>query len=109
MIMGAFPIQSDTVSTGEWIDNGRNGLLVPPEDPAEVADALRKAVSDDLLVNQAADFNNSITRARVDMEVVRPQVINAYQQVAGCRPFNGCFERSAGHSTTKMRVGDFDQ
>ena len=93
MIMGAFPIQSDTLSTGEWIDDGRNGLLVPPEAPVAVADAIRRAVTDDLLVNQAADFNDRMTRSRVDMSIVKPQVVAAYQQVAMWRRFGGASEK----------------
>jgi glycosyltransferase involved in cell wall biosynthesis len=81
MIMGAFPIQSDTVSTGEWID-GCNGFLVPPEDPVAVADAIRRAVADDRLVNQAADLNDRATKDRVDIGVVRPRVIEMYRRVA---------------------------
>jgi hypothetical protein len=92
MIMGAFPVQSDTVSTGEWIVNGRNGLLVPPEDPAAVADAIRKAVADDLLVNQAADFNDRLTRSRVEMSIVKPRVVEAYRQVAMWQQFRAASE-----------------
>jgi len=81
MIMGAFPIQSDTVSTGEWIVDGRNGFLVPPEDAGLVATAIRKAVTDDALVDQAAGLNDELTRSKVDISLIMPRVIRMYEQV----------------------------
>jgi glycosyltransferase involved in cell wall biosynthesis len=82
MIMGAFPIQSDTISTAEWIQNGCNGLLVPPEDPQVVAEAITRALSDDTLVDNAALNNGRITRERVDKSFIQPQVIAMYKRVA---------------------------
>lgn len=94
MIMGAFPVQSDTVSTGEWIDDGHNGRLVPPEDPPRVADAIRRAVTDDLLVNQAADFNDRMMRSKVEMSIVRPRVIEAYRHVMMWQQFKRMYGNS---------------
>lgn len=86
MIMGAFPLQSDTVSTAEWIEHGRNGLLTNPEDPATIEDALRRAVADDRLVNEAAELNAGKTRARLDWGVVVPKVRAMYENVAKRMP-----------------------
>ena len=80
MVMGAFPIQSDTGATGEWIDDGRNGLMVRPEDVAGVEAALRRAISDDDLVDSAAVINRRLTDERIDLSVVRPRVIEAYER-----------------------------
>jgi glycosyltransferase involved in cell wall biosynthesis len=82
MSMGAFPIQSDTVSTAEWIENGRNGLLVPPEDSETVANAIRRALRDDNLVQCAAEINSQIIAERVDASVIKPQVIELYRRAA---------------------------
>jgi glycosyltransferase involved in cell wall biosynthesis len=81
MTMGAFPIQSDTGATGEWIDSGRNGLMVQPEDVKGVEAALRKALSDDALVDSAAEINRHLTDERIDENVVRPKVLAAYERV----------------------------
>jgi len=81
MVMGAFPIQSDTVSTAEWINHGENGLLVPPEDPVAIAAAIRRALSDDALVDRAAEINARITSERIDRTVIQPQVIAMYEKV----------------------------
>ena len=62
MAMGACPVQSDTGSTAEWIDNGENGLLVPPEDVGVIESAIRRVVSDDELVLRADRLNEALVR-----------------------------------------------
>lgn len=81
MIMGAFPIQSDTISTAEWVENGKNGFLVPPEDPEEVAVAIRRALSDAALVEQAAEINTRIADERLDRECIRSEVVSFYKRL----------------------------
>lgn len=82
MVMGAFPVQSDTISTAEWISQGVNGLLVPPEDPEAIAAAMRRALFDDALVDRAAEINRRMTAERIDRLVIQPQVIAMYGKVA---------------------------
>ena len=82
MIMGAFPIQSDTVSTREWITSGSNGLLVPPESPEDVAAAIRRALVDDTLVQQAAEINTRIADEKLGRDRIRDEVISLYERVA---------------------------
>ena len=81
MIMGAFPIQSDTVSTGEWIESGNNGFLVPPGDPEAVATALRRALTDSPLVEHAAEINTRIADERLDRERIQREVVSLYERV----------------------------
>ena len=81
MALGAFPIQSDTISTREWITDGANGFLVPPEDPATIEKAIRRAVFDDTLVDSAAAINYRMARDRVDYSIIQPQVISMYEKV----------------------------
>jgi len=81
MIMGALPIQSDTISTQEWIRDGENGLLVAPEDPDDVERALRRALADDELVDRAERLNERLTDERVAYPVVAPRAVEAYRRV----------------------------
>ncbi|HWC27838.1 MAG TPA: glycosyltransferase, partial [Solirubrobacteraceae bacterium] len=81
MIMGALPIQSDTISTQEWITDGENGLLVAPEDPDDVERALRRALVDDELVDRADRLNRRLTDERIAYPVVAPRVVEAYRRV----------------------------
>ena len=84
MIMGAFPIQADTVSTAEWIRDGENGFLVPAEQPETIAIAIQRALIDDELVEQAGELNTSIADERLDQEKLRPRIIEIYKKAA-CR------------------------
>jgi len=85
MVMGAFPIQADTVSTSEWIQDGENGLLVPPEEPEAIARAIQRALTDDKLVEQAASLNADVAAKRLDQELIRPRVIELYKRTASDR------------------------
>jgi glycosyltransferase involved in cell wall biosynthesis len=81
MVMGAFPIQSCTSCAAEWIVDGTGGILVPPNDPDIVATAIRKAVTDDALVDAAAAENARIARARLDAGRIRDIAVQIYEKV----------------------------
>lgn len=80
MAMGAFPVQSDTSCADEWMRDGETCLFVPPEDPAEVALALRRALTDDALVDRAAEINRQTIAERLDVSVVRLQALAMYEK-----------------------------
>jgi glycosyltransferase involved in cell wall biosynthesis len=82
MAMGSFPIQSNTSCADEWIKCGESGFFVPPEDPQVIADAIRRAVTDDDLVDRAAEINARTVMERLDQSVIRPKVIAMYERVA---------------------------
>jgi glycosyltransferase involved in cell wall biosynthesis len=82
MAMGSFPIQSDTSCASEWIIHGTTGLIVPAEDPQSVAAAIRLAVTEDALVDRAAELNAELVRKRLDESHVRLQVVEIYKKVA---------------------------
>lgn len=81
MMMGSFPIQSSTACADEWIEHGRSGLLVPPEDPEEVEKALRRALSDDALVDGAAALNLETAQRKLDRKVLKPAILDFYARV----------------------------
>jgi glycosyltransferase involved in cell wall biosynthesis len=81
MVMGAYPIQSDTACLNGWIEDGKNGTLVPPEDPEIVARAIRVALTSDALVNNAAKKNFKIARERLDDAVISPMVVKMYNDI----------------------------
>lgn len=83
MVMGSFPIQSCTACADEWIVDGQSGFIVPPEDPEPIAAAIRRAVSDDALVDRAAELNAKVAQERLDKAIIRPQVIAMYEKIAG--------------------------
>lgn len=83
MVMGAFPIQSCAACADEWLVEGETGFIVDSEDPHIVAEALRRALTDDALVNSAAARNWQVAQARLDAEKIKSQIIGLYQQVLG--------------------------
>lgn len=81
MAMGSFPIQSNTGCTDEWIEDGKTGILVHPNDPEDVEMACRRALTDDALVNQASYRNAQLVVERLDQSIIKPQVVKMYQKV----------------------------
>jgi glycosyltransferase involved in cell wall biosynthesis len=81
MVMGAFPIQSCTACANEWIEDGRSGFIVPPEDPHIIAEALRRAVTDDALVDQAVAINDETVRQRLNYADIQKTTIDIYRSV----------------------------
>lgn len=81
MAAGSFPIQSWTACADEWIEDGRTGLLVPPDDPEAVEAAIRNALADDVLVDRAAEENLRTATLRLDRERIRPMAVGIYTRV----------------------------
>lgn len=79
--LGAFPIQSNTSCADEWIIDGETGFIVPPEDPEILASALRKAISDDHLVDNAALINETTAQKYLDYCVIKEKVIKFYTKL----------------------------
>ena len=82
MAMGSFPIQSETACADEWLEDGKNGMIVPPEDPDLIEKAIRRALTDDNLVNKAAEVNDRIVRERLNQDEIRAKTISFYSKVA---------------------------
>src|SRR6185312_2882643 len=80
MVLGALPVQSDTISTAEWIQHGGNGLLVSPSDIDSIIAAIRRALTDDKLVDEAALVNEQVVNERLDLLKIRPKVIDLYKK-----------------------------
>jgi glycosyltransferase involved in cell wall biosynthesis len=82
MSLGAFPIHSNLETVSEWVEDGKNGFLVPPEDVNAVAQALRIALTDDAMVDKAAELNAEIVSKQLADPVIRQQVIALYKAFA---------------------------
>src|SRR4030066_1151075 len=81
MVMGSFPIQSDTSCANEWFKTGQTGILVSREDPEDVEKAIRKALADDDLVNRAAGLNYDMLFNRLEYSKIKNKVINIYKDL----------------------------
>lgn len=94
MVMGAFPIQSNTACANEWVEDGKNGLLVPPEDPHIIAEALRRAIIDDDLVDQAVAMNDEIVRQRLSYAHIQSQTIEMYESIFSSQSHDNSLQTS---------------
>jgi glycosyltransferase involved in cell wall biosynthesis len=81
MVMGSFPVQSDTSCAKEWFNDGATGILVPPEDPEIIEKAIRKALTDDDLVNKAAELNYSELFNRLERTKLKKAIIEMYNGI----------------------------
>lgn len=79
MIMGSFPIQSATSCADEWVVDQSTALLVQPESPEDVAQALLRALGDDELVDEAARLNAIVASERLDAGPIRQSVQAIYR------------------------------
>lgn len=81
MALGAFPIQTNTSCCEEWIEDGKTGFSIPPDNVDVIADRIREAVTNDALVDKAAQQNWKLVCDRLDGAVLREAVIADYQHL----------------------------
>lgn len=79
--LGAFPIHSNVESLKDWISNGKNGLLTPPEDPKAVAEALCFTLNNNSLIDKASRINAELVLNKLSSGVVKPKVVEMYQRI----------------------------
>jgi glycosyltransferase involved in cell wall biosynthesis len=81
LAMGAFPIQTNTSCCDEWFEDGKGGFLVPPDNVEMIADRLRHALTDDVLVDEAAEHNWPTVVERLDADGMTEQVARFYRVI----------------------------
>lgn len=81
LTMGSFPVQSSTSCGTEIAPQGRGALFVAPTDVEAVAAALRRALTDDALVDAAAPRNAVAAREHLDRAHTGARVIDAYERI----------------------------
>jgi hypothetical protein len=82
LIMGAYPIQSSAADTRGWIEHGINGHVVPADDIGLIIGALKDALLNDQLVDNAEVINLRLMKEKRDLSVVKPQVVDMYRRAA---------------------------
>jgi glycosyltransferase involved in cell wall biosynthesis len=88
MAAGTFPIVSDLPSMDGWVEDGVNGLRVPPRDPGALATAIRRALGDPELRRRAAVHNRQLVEARGLREPNMLLMERHYYRLAG-HPVDG--------------------
>jgi glycosyltransferase involved in cell wall biosynthesis len=70
MACGCYPVAGDLESIREWIEPGKNGALVNPARPAEIAGGIIAALGDAARRDYARQINFSIIRERAEHAAV---------------------------------------
>jgi glycosyltransferase involved in cell wall biosynthesis len=81
MATGCFPVLGKIDSLQEWIQDGKNGLLVDLEDPAVLADAIIRALKDSELRASAAKINAEIIAERANYSDVMAKAEAFYEKL----------------------------
>ena len=79
---GSYPVHSDTGCGHEAITGGRGATYVSPTDPEEVGRAIRRALTDDDLVDTAATSNYRVAAEFFDAARIRTRILDAYDRIA---------------------------
>jgi glycosyltransferase involved in cell wall biosynthesis len=79
MACGSYPVCSDVESIREWIDDGRNGSIVPADEPQTVAGTLIRVAGDVELRRRAAERNRGIIAKRAEWNAVMARVEEFYR------------------------------
>lgn len=86
MTIGCFPVVGEIESMREWITPGVNGMLVDPDSPEQLADAVVSALLNEKLREEAAAINSQIILERAEISSVSCAIGVFYQQLADSRP-----------------------
>jgi len=81
MACGAFPIQTNTAITEGWVEDGVSAILVPPDDVIALEKAIRRALSDDELVDNAAEKNRRTICEKADVNKWNAAIEKIYNTV----------------------------
>ena len=83
---GAFPILSPLDTIRPLLRDGSNVLFARNLYPDEIGEALVRAMTDDALVDAAAERNLMLVRELADRTAIRPRVLELYDSLATRRP-----------------------
>jgi hypothetical protein len=81
LAMGSLPVQSRSSCGYELTPPGRGALFVPPSDVDAVTAALRRALTDDALVDAAAEINARAVREHLDRRRTRARIVDGYERI----------------------------
>ena len=81
MALGCLPVCGDIESIREWVTPGQNGLLVPPDDPPALAEAILTALDDKTFQESAAALNRKLIQEKACLANTRQLVSELYIQI----------------------------
>jgi glycosyltransferase involved in cell wall biosynthesis len=81
MACGCFPVVGDLESLREWITPGVNGLLIDPNDPESLAEAILLTLDNPELRHDAREYNVRLIARRADYERVMNRAEGFYTKL----------------------------
>lgn len=78
LVMGVYPIQTDTSCANELLDNGAIGTVVPPN-YQQVIQVLLKVFSDEKVLSEAKEVNRIIALKYLDFEKIKEKAKTFYE------------------------------
>jgi glycosyltransferase involved in cell wall biosynthesis len=88
MAMGLPVVATDVPGIRGVVQPGRNGLLVPPGDPAEFRQALLAITKDESQYRGMSAASRQLA-ARYSWDAIRPEFLRLYAGVSAGRPGGG--------------------
>lgn len=85
MRMGCAIVATKCVGTEDYIEPGRTGLLVPPNDPESLTEAIRQLWEDATLRRTFAREADQIARNRLSDETAGIRLTGVLDEAAGCK------------------------
>jgi glycosyltransferase involved in cell wall biosynthesis len=81
MACGSFPIVGDLESLREWINPGVNGLLVDPNDPHDLAEAISFGLENSELRQRARKINLDLIKEKAEFHTVMSKATDFYEKL----------------------------
>jgi len=76
-------VVSDFPNVREFVQDGVNGLAVPPGDAGKLADAIRALLEDRSLADRLGEANYDTTREHHNADINGPRFVSIYRRVMG--------------------------
>jgi glycosyltransferase involved in cell wall biosynthesis len=81
MACGTFPVVADIPANREWVDDGGNGFLFPPENPKALAEKILEYLDREDLRTTAREANAQIINKRAQWSSNIEKLLGLYEQV----------------------------
>lgn len=78
LVSGAYPIQTNSSCASEWVASGALASVIPL-DLEVLSEELRRALSDDELVDRAQELNRELSSELLEFEVIKSKALTFYK------------------------------
>jgi glycosyltransferase involved in cell wall biosynthesis len=81
MACGVFPIVSDIPANRDWIEDGKNGYLVPTNDSKYLLKKINDAIHNEKLRQKARKINQKIVDEKADLQLIVSRLESVYSEL----------------------------